>query len=130
MNKDIVPVTLPVQGTETLGVNCRCTDHVESESMVPEKAKTEEQVKAALYAPVMIPAEVTDSHEYVRVISISEKGGPSRPVVVTCGEKQVLTMLEASAPNCTGTHLNTLASFGRTKVAPCADVGPAEGGVV
>ena len=101
MNKDTLPVTLQVQGTETIGVHCRCTSHKESESMMPEKATTEKQVKAARYATVMIPAEVTDSHEHVRVISISEERGPSRPVVVTCDEKKILTTLEAPAPDCT-----------------------------
>ena len=74
-----------------------------SECMVPENATTEEQTKAAWYAPVNIPAQCTDSDDQLRVISTSEKGGPSRPVVVTCGEKQILTTLEALAPDCTET---------------------------
>ena len=37
------------------------------------------------------------------MIWVAEAGGPSRPIIVTCGKKQVLTTLEAPAPNCTET---------------------------
>ena len=40
------------------------------------------------------------------MISTSEEGGPSRHVVVTCGEKQILTTLEAPAPDCTETLIS------------------------
>ena len=36
----------------------------------------------------------------------SEEGGPSRPVVVTFGEKQILTTLEAPVPDCTETLIS------------------------
>ena len=75
--------------------------------MAPESAKTEEQVRAVWHAPMTITAEPTDSHDQFRVISIVEAGGPSRPVVVTCGEKQILTTLEASVPNCTETLISS-----------------------
>ena len=42
----------------------------------------------------------------MRVNSTSEEGGPSRPVAVTCGEKQILTTLEAPAPDCTETLIS------------------------
>ena len=63
-------------------------------------------MKAAWYAPVNIPAEFTDSDDQVRVISTSEEGGPSRPVVVTCGEKQILMTLKAPAHDCTETLIS------------------------
>ena len=47
-----------------------------------------------------------DSEDQIRVISTSEDGGPSRPVVVTCGEKQILTTLEAPAHDCTETLIS------------------------
>ena len=37
------------------------------------------------------------------MISTSEEVGPSRPVVATCGEEQILTTLEAPVPDCTET---------------------------
>ena len=40
------------------------------------------------------------------MISTSEEGGLSRPVIVTCGEKQILTTLEAPAPDCTETLIS------------------------
>ena len=40
------------------------------------------------------------------MISVAEAGGPTRPIVVTCGEKQVLTTLDAPAPNCTETLIS------------------------
>ena len=42
----------------------------------------------------------------VRVISVAEAEGSSRPIVVTCGEKQVLTTLEAPAANCAKTLIS------------------------
>ena len=41
----------------------------------------------------------TPQDDQVRVISVAKAGGPSRPIVVTCGEKQLLTTLEAPAPS-------------------------------
>ena len=74
--------------------------------MMPENAATEEQVQAAWYAPVTSPADFADTEDQIRVISTSEEGGHSRPVVVTCGEKQILTTLEAAAPDCTETLIS------------------------
>ena len=106
MNNDVLPEALPAQGPPTLRVNCDCTGHTASECMVPENAATEEQVKAAWYAPVTKSAEFADTDDQKRVISTSEEGGPSRPVVVTCGEKQILMTLEAPAPVCTETLIS------------------------
>ena len=101
MNNDVVPAALPAQAPPTLRVTFDCTGNTASECMVPGNAATEEQVKAAWYAPVANSADIIDTDDQIRVISISEEGGPSRPVVVTCGEKQILTTLEAPAPDCT-----------------------------
>ena len=106
MNNDVVPVALPAQAPPTLRVTFDCTGNTASECMVPGNAATEEQVKAAWYAPVANSADIIDTDDQIRVISISEEGGPSRPVVVTCGEKQILTTLEAPAPDCTETLIS------------------------
>ena len=106
MNNDVVPAALPAQAPPTLRVTFDCTGNTASECMVPESAATEEQVKAAWYAPVANSADIIDTDDQIRVISISEEGGPSRPVVVTCGEKQILTTLEAPAPDCTETLIS------------------------
>ena len=106
LNNDVVPAALPPQGTPTIRVYCNCTGHTASKCMVPEKAATEEQVKAAWYAPVTNAADIVDTDDQIRVISTSDEGGPSRPVVVTCGEKQILTTLEAPAPKCTETLIS------------------------
>ena len=103
MNNDVVPAALPAQAPPTLRVTFDCTGNTASECMVPGNAATEEQVKAAWYAPVANSADIIDTDDQIRVISTSEEGGPSRPVVVTCGEKQILTTLEAPAPDCTET---------------------------
>ena len=66
----------------------------------------EEQIRAEWYAPAPNQFDSLDQDDQVRVISIAEAGGPSRPVVVTCGEKQVLTTLGAPAPNCTETLIS------------------------
>ena len=97
MNDDVMPATLPEQGTSAFCVNCGHTGHVASDCMMPDNVATEEQVKAAWYAPGTNPTDFRDTEDQVRVISTSEEGGPSRPVVVTCGEKQILTTLEAPA---------------------------------
>ena len=106
MNNDVVPAAPSAQGPPTLRVNFDCTGNTASECMVPESAATEEQVKAAWYAPVTNSADFVDTDDQIRVISTSEEGGPSRPVVVTCGEKQILTTLEAPAPDCTETLIS------------------------
>ena len=106
INNDVVPAALPAQAPPTLRVTFDCTGNTASECMVPGNAATEEQVKAAWYAPVANSADIIDTDDQIRVISISEEGGPSRPVVVTCGEKQILTTLEAPAPNCTETLIS------------------------
>ena len=71
-----------------------------------KNAITEEQVKAALYARVKIPAECTDSEAQVGLISVADAGGPSHPVIVICGEKEVLTTLEVPAPDCKETLIS------------------------
>ena len=106
MNDDVMPATLPEQGTSAFCVNCGHTGHVASDCMIPDNVATEEQVKAAWYAPGTNPTDFRDTEDQVRVISTSEEGGPSRPVVVTCGEKQILTTLEAPAPDCTETLIS------------------------
>ena len=106
MNNDVVPAALSAQAPPTLRVTFDCTGNTASECMVPGNAATEEQVKAAWYAPVANSADIIDTDDQIRVISISEEGGPSRPVVVTCGEKQILTTLEAPAPDCTETLIS------------------------
>ena len=106
INNDVVPAALPAQAPPTLRVTFDCTGNTASECMVPGNAATEEQVKAAWYAPVANSADIIDTDDQIRVISISEEGGPSRPVVVTCGEKQILTTLEAPAPDCTETLIS------------------------
>ena len=103
MNDDIVPAALAEQGRTAFCINCGHTGHLASECMVPEKAATEEQVKGAWYAPVTNSADFADTGDQIRVISTLD---PSRPVIVTCGEKQILTMLEAPAPNCTETLIS------------------------
>ena len=47
-----------------------------------------------------------DSDDQIRVISVAEAGGPSRPVVVPCGNKEIIITLEAPAPNCTETVIS------------------------
>ena len=106
MNDDLMPATLPEQGTSAFCVNCGHVGHVASDCMTPHNVATEEQVKAAWYAPVANSSDFCDSEDQIRVISTSEDGGPSRPVVVTCGEKQILMTLEAPAPDCTGTLIS------------------------
>ena len=106
MNNDVMPATLPEQGTSAFCVNCGHTGHVASDCMMPDNVATEEQVKAAWYAPVTNSTDFRNTEDQVRVISTSEEGGPSRPVVVTCGEKQILTTLEAPAPDCTETLIS------------------------
>ena len=106
MNDDLMPATLPEQGTSAFCVNCSHVGHVASDCMTPHNVATEEQVKAAWYAPVANSTDFCDSEDQIRVISTSEDGGPSRPVVVTCGEKQILTTLEAPAPDCTETLIS------------------------
>ena len=106
INNDVVPAALPAQAPPTLRVTFDCTGNTASDCMVPGNAATEEQVKAAWYAPVANSADIIDTDDQIRVISISEEGGPSRPVVVTCGEKQILTTLEAPAPDCTETLIS------------------------
>ena len=106
MNNDVVPAALPAQAPPTLRVTFDCTGNTASDCMVPGNAATEEQVKAAWYAPVANSADIIDTDDQIRVISTSEEGGPSRPVVVTCGEKQILTTLEAPAPDCTETLIS------------------------
>ena len=105
-NNDILPAALPERGTAAFCVNCDRTGHVASNCMVLENVATEDQMRAAWHAHAPQSVESTDSDDQIRVISTSENGGPSQPVVVTCGEKQILTKLEAPAPDCTETLIS------------------------
>ena len=98
MNDNMTPAALPEQGTTPFCINCGRAGHVESDCMVPENAVTEEQVQAAWYAPVTSSVDLANTEDQIRVISTSEKGGPSRHVVVTGGEKQILTTLKPQHP--------------------------------
>ena len=74
--------------------------------MATEQMSHEEQIRAAWYAPALSQFDSLGQGDQVRVISIAEAGDHSRPVVITRGEKQVLTTLEAPAPNCTETLIS------------------------
>ena len=78
--------------------------------MTPKNAKTEVPVEAAWCAPKTTSAEPTDTEDQNRVIWIAKAGGLSHPIVVTCCAKQILTMLEAPALNCTETNFESLAA--------------------
>ena len=106
MNSGITPATLPEHGSATFCINCGRRGHLASDCTAPENLATEDQVRAAWYAPVVSSAEFVDSDNQTRVISTSEDGGPSHPVGVTCGEKQILTTLEAPEPGCTETLIS------------------------
>ena len=75
--------------------------------MTPEHPKQEDQVRAARYAPHTNQFDGATQGDQVRVTLVAEAGSPSRPNVVTCGEKQGPTTLEAPAPTCTET-LNSI----------------------
>ena len=106
LNYDVFPASLPTQGTVAFCINCGRTEHSASECMAPEHMSHEEQIRAAWYASSPSQFDGLGQENQVRVISIAEDGGPSRPVVVTFGEKQVLTTLEAPAPDCTETLIS------------------------
>ena len=106
LNYDVFPASLPTQGTVAFCINCGRTEHSASECMASEQMSHKEQIRAAWYAPSPSQFDGLSQDDQVRVISIAEDGGPSRPVVVTCGEKQVLTTLEAPAPDCTETLIS------------------------
>ena len=101
MNYEVFPASLQVQGTVAFCINCGRTLHSASECVAPEHKRHEEQVRAARYSSPIKPLDGIGQDDQVRVISVAGAGCPSRPIVVTCGEKQMLTTLEASAPNCT-----------------------------
>ena len=106
VNNEVYPASLPFQGTVAFCVNCGCAEHSASECISPEYPRQEEKIRAAWYAPHTNQFEGASQNDQVRVISVAEAGGPSRPVVITCGEKQVLTTLEAPAPDCTETLIS------------------------
>ena len=106
LNNEIYPASLSIQGTVAFCVNCGCTEHSASKCMTPEHPRQEEQIRAAWYTPQPNQFDGVTQDDQVRVISVAEAGGPSRPIIVTCGEKQVLTTLEAPAPNCTETLIS------------------------
>ena len=78
MNDDLVPASLPEQGTSAFCINCGRSGHVASDCMMPDNVATEEQVKAAWYAPVTNSADYRDSEDQIRVI------GRRRPLT-SCG---------------------------------------------
>ena len=106
MNNEVYPASLPIQGTVAFCINCGCTEHSASECMAPEHPRQEEHSRAAWYASPTSHFNAITQDDQVRVLSVAEAGGPSRPVIVTCGEKQVLTTLEAPAPNCIETLIS------------------------
>ena len=106
VNNEVYPASLPIQGSVAFCVNCGCTEHSASECIAPEYPRQEEQIRAAWYAPHTNQFDGVPQDDQVRVISIAEAGGPSRPVVITCGEKQVPTTIEAPAPDCTETLIS------------------------
>ena len=106
VNNEIYPASLPIQATVAFCVNCGCTEHSASECIAPEHPRQGEQISAAWYAPYTNKFNDIPQDDQVRVISVAEAGGPSRPIIVTCGEKRVLTTLEAPAPDCTETLIS------------------------
>ena len=106
INSEVYPASLPIQITVAFCVTCGCTEHSASECMAPENPKQEDRIRAAWYTPQTSQFDNTSQDDQARVISVAEAGGPSRPIVVTCGEKQVLTTLETPAPNCTETLIS------------------------
>ena len=103
INNDIYPASLPIQGTMAFCISCGSTEHTASECMIQENPRQEEHVRAAWYAPQPNQFDNTPQDDQVRVISVAEAGCPSRPITITCGDKQVLTTLEAPASDCTET---------------------------
>ena len=106
LNYEVFPASLPTQGTVAFRINCGRTENSASECMAPEQMSHEDQIRAAWHAPAPNQFDGLGQDDQVRVISVAEAGGPSRPVVVTCGEKPVLTTLEAPAPICTETLIS------------------------
>ena len=105
-NSEVYPASLPIQGTVAFCVTCGCTEPSAFECMAPENPKQEDQIRAAWSTSQTSQFDNSSQDDQVRVISVAEAGGPSRPIVVTCGEKHVLTTLEAPAPNCTETIIS------------------------
>ena len=92
--------------------------------MAPENMQQKEHFKAAWYAPLPAQLDSVDWNDQIRVVSVAETGRQPCPVIVTCGEKQVLTTLEAPTPDCTETTIfYPLTSISRTGDAPRADSG-------
>ena len=106
LNYEVFPASLPTQGTVAFCITCGRTEHWASECRVPEHMSHEKQIRAAWYALAPSQFDGLDQDDQVRVISVAETGGPSRPVVFTCGEKQVLTTLETPATNSTETIIS------------------------
>ena len=106
INNEIYPASLPIQGTIAFCVSCGSTEHSASECMIQENPRQEEQVRAAWYAPQSNQFDNTPQDDQVQVISVVEAGDPSRPIVLFCDEKQVLTTLESPAPDCTETLIS------------------------
>ena len=106
LNYEVFPASLPTQGTVAFCINCGRTEHSASECMAPAHMSHEDQIRAAWYAPAPSQFDGLDEDDQVRVNPVAEAGGTSRPVLITCGEEQVLTTLEAPAPNCTETLIS------------------------
>ena len=106
MNHEVFPASLPVRGIVAFCINCGRTEHSASECMPPENIRQEEQVRAPWYALLTNQFDGTRQDDQVRVLSVAEAGGPSRPIVIACDEKQVLTKLEPPAQDCTETLIS------------------------
>ena len=74
--------------------------------MTPEHPRQEKQIRVAWYTHQPNQFDGVTQDDQVRVISVAEARGPSRPIIVNCGEKQVLTTLEEPAPKCNETLIS------------------------
>ena len=101
MNNDVYPASLPTQRTVAFCINCGRIELSASECMAPEHSRQKEQIRAACYASPTNQFDGVTHDDQIQVISVAEAGGHSRPIKIFCGEKQVLTTLEAPEPNCT-----------------------------
>ena len=100
INYDVFPATLPVQRTLAFCMNCDRTEHfASSDCIVPENVQHKDQVRAAWYAPSPARFGGVELDEQVRVVSLADTRGPSRPVIV-------LTTLEIPALDCTETFFS------------------------
>ena len=118
INNEIYPASIPIQGTMAFCVPCGSTEHSVSECMIQENPRQEEQVRSAWFALQFNQFDNTSQDDQVRVISVAEAGGPSRPIVITCGEKQTGADHTGGArPRLhRNPHFDSFALLGRTKI--------------